>query len=55
MGSVNTHNTTDMEKKIKQNLTKNESNLLVLNHHLIKSARILSLDKLTAKEVYFQS
>ena len=38
--------------KIKQNLSKNESNLLVLNHHLIKNARILTLDKLTAKEIY---
>ena len=32
--------------KIKQNLTKNESNILVLNHHLIRNARILTLDKL---------
>ena len=31
---------------------KNESNLLVLNHHLIKNARILTLEKLTAKEIY---
>ena len=40
------------KNKIKQNLTKNESNLLVLNYHLIKNARILTLGKLTAKEVY---
>ena len=40
------------KNKIKQNLTKNESNLLVLNHHLIKNARILTLGKLTAKEIY---
>ena len=40
------------KNKIKQNLTKNESNLLILNYHLIKNARILTLDKLTAKEVY---
>ena len=32
--------------KIKQKLTKNESNILVLNHHLIRNARILTLDKL---------
>ena len=38
--------------KIKQSLSKNESNLLVLNHHLIKNARILTVDKLTAKEMY---
>ena len=38
--------------KIKQNLSKNESNLLVLNHHLIKNARILTLDKLTVKKIY---
>ena len=37
--------------KIKQNLSKNESNLLVLNHHLIKNARILTLDKLMAKKI----
>ena len=35
-----------------KNLSKNESNLLDLNHHLIKNARILTLDKLTAKEIY---
>ena len=40
------------KNKIKQNLTKSESNLLNLNHHLIKNARILTLDKLTAKEIY---
>ena len=38
--------------KIKQNLAKNESNLLVLNHQLIKNATILILDKLTATEIY---
>ena len=48
MGSVNTHNNLNMEK---QNLTRNESILLVLNHHLIKYARILTLNKLTAKEL----
>ena len=53
MVSVNKRNTPDMKKKkIKQNLTKNESNVLVLNHHLIKNARILTLDKLKAKEIY---
>ena len=40
------------KNKIKQNLTKNESNILVLNHHLMKIARILTLDKLMAKEIY---
>ena len=40
------------KNKIKQNLTKNERNILVLNHHLIKNARILTLDKLMAKEIY---
>ena len=40
------------KNKITQNLTKNESNLLVLNHHLIKNARILALDKLSAMEIY---
>ena len=48
MGSVNTHNNLNMEK---QNLTKNESIFLVVNYHLIKNARILKLDKLTAKEL----
>ena len=38
--------------KLKQNLSKNENNPLVLNHHLIKNARILTLDKFTAKEIY---
>ena len=33
MGSVNTRNIPNIEK---QNLTKNDSNLLVLNYHLIK-------------------
>ena len=32
------------KNKIKQNLMKNESNLLVLNHHLLKNARIQTLD-----------
>ena len=49
MVSVNTRNTPDLKK---QNLTKNESNVLVLNHHLIKNVRILTLDKLKAKEIY---
>ena len=40
------------KNKIKQNLTKNEHNPLVLNHHLIKNARILTLEKLMAKEIY---
>ena len=40
------------KNKIKQNLTKNESNLPALSNHLIKNARILTLDKLTAKEIY---
>ena len=52
MGSVNTHINLNMEK---QNLTKNERILLDLNHHLIKNARILTLDKLTAKEIYCES
>ena len=34
------------KNKIKQNVTKNESN------HLIKNATILTLDKLTAKKIY---
>ena len=38
--------------KIKQNLSQNESNFLVLNYHLIKNARILILDKLRANEIY---
>ena len=49
MGSVNTYNTQIWKNKIKQNLTKNESSLL---NHLIKNARILTLDKVTAKEIY---
>ena len=40
------------KNKVKQNFTKSESNLLVLNHHFIRNARILTLDKLTAKEIY---
>ena len=40
------------KNKFKQNLTKNESNPPVLNHQLIKSGRILTLDKLTIKEIY---
>ena len=40
------------KSKIKQNLEKHKSNLLVLNHHLIENARILTLDKLTAKEIH---
>ena len=49
MGSVNTCNTQIWKNKIKQNLTKNESSLL---NHLIKNARMLTLDKVTAKEIY---
>ena len=40
------------KNKIKQNLTKNESNLVALNHYLIKNARNLTIDKLTTKEIY---
>ena len=40
------------KNKIKQNLTKNKRNVLVLNHHLIENSRILTLDKLTVKEIY---
>ena len=47
MGSVDTHNNPDMKNKMKQNLTKNESNLPVLNYHFIKDANILTLEKLT--------
>ena len=49
MGSVNTYNTQIWKNKIKQNLTKNESSLL---NHLIKNARMLTLDKVMAKEIY---
>ena len=55
MGSINARNTPDLKKtktKIKQNLTKNESNLRILNHHLVRNARILTLDKLKAREIY---
>ena len=54
MRSVNARNTPDLKKKnkIKQNLTKNESNLLILNYHLVRNARILTLDKLKAREIY---
>ena len=58
MGSVDTHNNPDMKNKMKQNLTKNESNLPVLNYHLIKDANILKLEKLTeiSKKIkYIQS
>ena len=40
------------ENKIKQNSAKNESNFLVLNHHLIKNARTLILVKRTKKEIF---
>ena len=40
------------KNKIKQNLTKNKRNVLVLNHHLIENSRILTLDKRTVKEIY---
>ena len=40
------------KNKIKQNLTKNESNILVPNHRLMKIARILTLDKLMAREIH---
>ena len=43
MGANNKHNTPDMEKQIKQNLKKHDSNFLVLSHYLIK---------ITAKEIY---
>ena len=58
MGSVDTHNNPDTKNKMKQNLTKNESNLPVLNYHLIKDANILTLEKLTeiSKKIkYIQS
>ena len=57
-GSVDTHNNPDMKNKMKQNLTKNESNLPALNHHLIKDANFLTLEKLTeiSKKIkYIQS
>ena len=41
-----------LKNKIKQNLTKTERDVLVLNHHLIENSRILTLDKLTVKEIY---
>ena len=37
---------------MKQSLMKNESNLLIVNHNLMGNTRILTLDKLTAKEIY---
>ena len=40
------------KNKIKQNLTKNERDALVLNHHVIENSGILTLDKLTVKEIY---
>ena len=40
------------KNKIKQNLMKNESNHLVLSHHHIRNARILTYDKLSAKEIH---
>ena len=40
------------KNKIKQNLTKNKRDVLVLNHHLIENSRILTLDKRTVKEIY---
>ena len=44
------------KNKTKQNLTRNESNLLVLNHHLIRNSIILTLDELTLRRgKYFQS
>ena len=39
------------KNKIKQNLTNNERNVLVLNHHLKENSRILTLDKLTVKDI----
>ena len=49
MDSINACNTQILKNKIKQILTKNESSLL---NHLIKNARMLTLDKVTAKEIY---
>ena len=40
------------KNKIKQNLTKNERKVLILDHHLIENSRILRLDKPTVKEIY---
>ena len=40
------------KNKMKQNLMKNESNLLIVNHNLMRNTRILTLDQLTAKEIY---
>ena len=31
---------------------KNESNLLVLNYHVVRNARILTLNKCAAEEIY---
>ena len=52
MGPVNTRKMQIWKNKIRQNLTKNNSNLFVLNHNLIKNARIVTLDKFTAKKIY---
>ena len=51
MDSTSTCNTKLLEKDT-QNLT-NSQNLSYLNHQLIKSNQIHSVEKLSAKELYF--
>ena len=51
MGSIKTCNSCEMEKLI-FGYSCNNVNDLYQNHHVIKGARILSLEKLSSKDIY---
>ena len=51
VGSIETCNSSEMEKII-FDYNDNNENDLCQNHHVIKGARILPLDKLSSKEIY---
>ena len=54
MDSTSTCNTNHWEKKLTENTASNQ-NLSYLNHHLIKSNQIHSVENLTAKQLYLIS
>ena len=51
VGSIETCNSSEMEKII-FDYNDNNENDLCQNHHVIKGARTLPLDKLSSKEIY---
>ena len=52
MGSIETCNSSEMEKIIFDYSDINKNNIICQNHHIVKGARILSPDRLSSKEIY---